>query len=287
MKKTLLGVSLLACLGACGSGSNGIVGDIAGQITDALNQTASKDWKQDPDALAALWQTMRISVGNAALQSVLRPASKQYVGYGGACERGGSFTIEQDANVQLPHYMLTNCVTSLVPGLSISGGIESNGAIRSDIPLNFGGSILNAAGAIRATEGVLTGGSTGMTNLGSAVKNGRFTADRQALSVDEFYFDANFSQDRPGAFTNGGMNGQFSIGDTHYLAITKTRMDWSATDGPVAGRIDIVVTKGGTSVRQNYEFTGAGAIVSYHPVSKAAVTMQWNGTEMKAARARF
>ncbi|MDO4905661.1 MAG: hypothetical protein Q4A16_08960 [Lautropia sp.] len=285
MKKSALGLSLLVMLSGCGSASSGVVGELAGTIAGSLAQVNPyRNWTLDHDVLAATAQAVRLSVGNGAAQSVLREAATQYVGYSGSCPGGGSVSIAQEGTK--PHYVFSTCVPALVPGLVLTGGVESAGAVRTDQPLSMGGSLLNDTVRISVSEGLLRGSSSGSANLGSSVQKARFAIGARVMTVDELHFDANFQADRQGQFTSGGMNGSFSVEGTHYLVITKTRMDWAA-QGPVAGRFEVLVTKAGETIRHDFEFTGNGEIISYHPGTREAHRTTWSSAEMKAAMAKY
>ncbi len=285
MKKAVLSVGLLCLLGGCGSASTGAVGELASTIAGSLAQANPyKNWTLDHDALAAAGQAIRLSVGNGATQSVMREASTQHIGYAGACPAGGSVSIAQDGT--LPHYRFSDCAPALLPGLRLTGAVESEGAVHPDLPLQLGGSLLNEAGNISATEGLLRGASSGSSNLSSSVQKARFTIGSRVMVVDELHFDANFRAEQPGQFSSGGMNGAFSVEGAHYLVLTKTRMDWTQ-QGPVAGRLEVLVTKAGETVRHDFEFAGNGDIISYHPGTKEAHRTRWDSADMKAAWARY
>lgn len=286
MKKAILGTCLLMALGGCGSDATGLVGELAGKVTGALSQNHPyRNWTLDHDVLAASWQVIRVSVGNAATQSVMAAASKQYVGYSGACPQGGTVSIAQDTAEQ-SHYRFNGCVAELVPGLALTGGVESNGAIRQDMPLVMSGRWLGGAGNLQAVEGLLRGKSTGANNLGSSMQKARFKVGGQTLLVGEFHFDANFQPGQPDRFSSAGMNGTFNVGDVHYLVLTKTRMDWTQAQHLTTGRLEILVTKGGETIRHDVEFK-PGEIISYHPATKEAHRTRWDSAEMKAALARY
>ncbi|MDO5102008.1 MAG: hypothetical protein Q4D91_03795 [Lautropia sp.] len=286
MKKAVLGACLVTALSGCGSDASGVVGELAGAVTGALAQNHPyKNWTLDHEVLAASWQAIRVSVGNAAMQSVMSGASQEYVGYSGACPKGGTVSIMQDSAAQ-SHYRFNGCIAALVPGLALTGGVEANGAVRQDMPLTMSGQWLGTAAGIQATEGVLRGKSSGANNLGSSMQKARFTLGTQTLMVNELHFDANFVADQPDQFSLAGMNGTFNAGDAHYLVITKTRMDWHRTQHLTSGRLEVLVTKGGETIRHNIEFK-PGEIISYHPGTKEPHRTRWDSAEMRKALAKY
>lgn len=286
MKKKVLGISVAVVLAGCGSGSSGVVGELASSIASSLAQASPyKNWTLDHDVLAATWQALRVSVGNSAAQAVMREARTQTVGFSGNCVGGGSVSIAQDAEAA-PHYHFNDCVPALVPGLKLTGDVESGGALRSKTPLLLGGQLLGNDSNIRATEGLLRGKTSGSNNLASNVQKARVQIGSRVLAVDDLSFDANFNPVEPGSFSTGGANGSFSVDNAHHLLITKTRIDWNA-QGPQAGRIEVLVTRNGETIRHDFEFTGNGDIVSYHPATREPHRTSWSSAEMQAARARF